>query len=204
MPIEVLLATTNPAKSYRLARILDGLSLAIVDGPSLLDFPVIEEYRGSHIGIAVQKAIIWSKRYEQIALASDGGLVIPALEAGWVSTFTHRITGKEVTDAVRARRLLSLMQHLAADQREAYWVEAIALARNGVLVCAWEAQGLRGIIGQNYHPNPNGPSGFWADGLWETMGGQKRWEITATERLEDTDPWTQLEKPIQDLLINFS
>ena len=200
MPVDVLLATTNPAKAERFTSICEGLSLLLVDGASLADAPVVGETGASHMGIAVQKAIAWSLYFGGLALSSDGGLVIPALGDDWQSTLTRRATGEGITDEERARRLLSRMRELSRVRREAYWAEAVALARNGVLVCAWETDGLRGIIGEEYRPDPHGPARFWADGLWETADGQKRWEISDEERSTGADPWAQLREPIRQLL----
>lgn len=203
-PTGVLLATTNPAKSERLATLCKGLLLSLTDGSGLPDLPEVDETGASHMGIAVQKAIAWSQRYDAIALSSDGGLVIPALGDDWKSTLTRRGTGEGVADEERARRLLSRMRDISGSRREAYWAEAVALARNGVLVCAWETDGLRGIIGEQYRPNPQGPAGFWADGLWENADGRKRWEISTEQQLAGADPWAQLRDPIRDLLAKLS
>lgn len=204
MAVQVLLATTNPAKSERLATICDGLSLSLIDGAGMDDAPGFDEAGASHMDIAVQKAIAWSRRYGQVALASDGGLVIPALGDDWQSTLTRRSTGEDVTDEERARRLLSRMRDLSGVRREAYWAEAVALARDGTLVCAWETDGLRGVIGEAYRPDPHGPQAFWADALWETADGRKRWELSEEERAMGADPWSQLRGPIRDLLAKLS
>ena len=201
---EIVLATTNPAKSERLAAICAGLPLSLIDGAEMQDAPVADEPAASHMGIAVKKAIVWSRHYSAIALASDGGLVIPALAGDWESTLTRRSTGEEVSDDERARRLLARMRDLTGVGREAYWAEAIALARDGVLICAWETDGLRGAIGQEYRPNPRGPAGFWADGLWEGSDGRKRWEHSSEERAEGADPWSRLEGSVRAVLAELT
>ena len=201
---EIVLATTKPAKSERLAAICAGLPLSLIDGAEMQDAPVADEPAASHMGIAVKKAIVWSRHYSAIALASDGGLVIPALAGDWESTLTRRSTGEEVPDEERARRLLARMRGLTGVGREAYWAEAIALARDGVLICAWETDGLRGAIGQEYRPNPRGPTGFWADGLWEGSDGRKRWEHSSEERAEGADPWSRLEGSVRAVLAELT
>ena len=199
-----MLATTNPAKSERLAAICDGLPLALIDGTAVHDAPNVDESGASHMGIAVQKAIAWSQHFGEAALASDGGLVIPALGDDWQSTLTRRSTGEDVPDEERARRLLSRMRDLSGIGRESYWAEAVALARNGILVCAWETDGLRGSIGEAYRPDPQAPEGFWANALWETADGRRRWELSDEERATGADPWTQLRGPIREVLAKLT
>lgn len=196
----VLLATTNLAKSERLASICEGLSLEVINGAEIANVSGVDELGASHMGIAVQKAIVWSQRYPLVALASDGGLVIPALGNNWDSTLTRRLGEDAITDEERARRLVSRMRDLPRVDRMAYWAESIAIARNGILICAWETEGLCGVIGEDYRPDPETPAGFWADALWETTDGRKRWELLDEEQSPGADPWLQLRGPVRELL----
>jgi inosine/xanthosine triphosphate pyrophosphatase family protein len=202
MTLELTLATFNPAKAVRLRSLCDGLPVRIRE--SGLTLPMVDESSATHLGNAIAKAIGWSRAVGGVTLASDGGLVIPALGDGWESTLTRRATGEDVTDAERARRLLARMRDVAGTLREAYWTEAIAVARDGVLVCAWETDGMLGRIGDEFRQDPVGPDGFWADGLWETPEGKKRWELTASERADGADPWAKLHEPVNSLLARMS
>lgn len=199
MALDLLVATLNPAKAERLQSLCDGPDVVFrsIDGAP----PEIAETAASHLGNAIAKAVGWSKAYGGVTIASDGGLVIPALGDGWESTLTRRGTGAgEVPDHERARRLLRRMRDLTEARREAYWTEAIALGRDGQLVCAWEADGTAGRIGLEYDPPPTGPAGFWADALWETPAGKKRWQLTDAERGTILDPWATLAEPVRGLL----
>jgi inosine/xanthosine triphosphate pyrophosphatase family protein len=197
MLTEVLVATTNPAKAHRLRMVCDGL-VSFREMPN--EAPVIEEEAVSHLGNAIAKAVGWTRTLGGVAIASDGGLVIPALGAGWESTLTKRQTGVDASDEERARRLLRRMSELVASRREAFWTEAIAIAREGALVGAWEADGTAGRIGLAYEPDPNGPAGFWADGLWEDLRGRKRWQLSEADRQGILDPWATLTSPVRDVL----
>ena len=202
MTLNIIIATTNPAKADRLQSLCTGVDVRFVEPhhPSLL----IDESSPTHLGNAIAKALSWSRVSPDVALASDGGLVIPALGDKWESTLTHRATGADVEDSERARRLLSRMRGIDWSQRSAYWVEAIAVARAGSLTCAWEVDGLLGVIGENYRANPDGPKGFWGDGLWETIEGKKRWELSDYERNEKLDTWYQLFAPVNAFLARMT
>jgi inosine/xanthosine triphosphate pyrophosphatase family protein len=200
--LDLTLATFNPAKAVRLRSLCDGLPVRIRE--TGLTMPVVDESSATHLGNAIAKAIGWSRAVGGTTLASDGGLVIRALGDGWESTLTHRATGEDVIDAERARRLLARMRDVAGALREAYWTEAIAVARDGVLVSAWETDGMLGRIGDEFRQNPIGPAGFWADGLWETPEGKKRWELTPSERTDGADPWAQLHEPVNSFLARMA
>ena len=204
MPLDILLATNNPAKAERLKLVCAGVDAVFRSAPSTLGEVVVDETSMTHLGNAIAKAVAWSKRFGGTSLASDGGLLIPALGDSWESTLTKRATGENVSDAERARRLLGRMRDLDGSRRGAYWAEAIAVARDGGLVCAWEADGLMGVIGTESRDNPQGTPGFWADGLWETTDGRKRWQLTEVERTAGGDPWAALAPQVRDLLMRLA
>jgi inosine/xanthosine triphosphate pyrophosphatase family protein len=204
-PLRVLLATQNPAKAERLAWLCAGLPVEPVHpGPG--EGPQVNEDAASHLGNAVRKAVAWSAARGGVALASDGGLVVPALEGEWSSLTTRRATGAGLeTDAERAGRLLRHMARLTQEQRAAHWVEAVAIARDGRLVGAWQAQGLAGVIAQDYAPQPGAVDGFWVSGLWvEPEGGLRLWELDEAARARLADPWLALATPARDLLARMA
>ena len=198
MTLALLLATSNAAKAVRLRMLCEGLDVSFRDPVG--DPPAVEEDAASHLGNAIAKSIGWSRAVGGVALATDGGLTIPALGNAWESTLTKRATGEGVDDEERARRLLKRMAGLDGNRREAYWTEAVSLSRQGTLICAWEADGTVGSIGMQYLPDPVGPDGFWADGLWEAPSGLKRWQLSESERKSILDPWVELAGPVRDVL----
>ena len=103
MGMALVLATRNPAKAARLRGLLDGLDLDLSDGASFPDAPDVDEEGGSHLAIAIGKAVAWSRALGALVVASDGGLSIPALGDGWSSLITRRGTGEGVPDEERAR-----------------------------------------------------------------------------------------------------
>ena len=192
MALRLIAGTTNAAKAEHLRALCAGLDVDWVSSASTAEAPDVDETGDSHIANAVRKAVAWSRAYAVAALASDGGLAIPALGDGWRSLLTRRATGGNVSDEEHAARLLRRMQGLQGTRREAYWTEAVAVARDGALIQAWEAVGLRGLIAEDYRPPPAGPGGFWARGLWTTHDGRRHWELSLAGLAEADDPWSRL------------
>ena len=201
MTLSLLLATTNPAKAERLRTLTAGIALTLLDASSIAPQPEVEENASSHLGNAIRKAVVWSRAHPAVALASDGGLAIPALGDDWSSLVTRRGTGGDVSDEEHATRLLRRMRDLEGDERAAHRVEAVALARDGALLGAWEASGLRGRIADAYVPPPGGTDGFWIPGLWVSdASGKRKWELSEADLAAEGDPWLALTPLVRDLL----
>ncbi len=202
MTLSLLLATTNPAKAERLRTLTAGIALTLLDASSIAPQPEVEEDAASHLGNAIRKAVVWSRAHPAVALASDGGLAIPALGDDWSSLVTRRGTGGDVSDEEHATRLLRRMRDLDGDGRAAHWTEAVALARGGVLLGAWEASGLHGRIADAYLPPADGVGGFWVSGLWvSSVSGKRHGELSDDDLAAEHDPWLTLTSPVRDLLL---
>ena len=200
-PILILLATRNPAKAARLRWLFDGLGVRFRHPRQLPVPPLVPEEGKTHLENAVAKAMAWSRAAGGLAVASDGGLVVPALGDGWDSVATRRATGGDASDAEHAAHLLGLMRPHQGAQRKVSWVEAVALARDGAPVDAWEAEGLTGVLATTYGPPPNAATGFWLPGLWRSAASGKRyWQLSEQELLEAGDPWAQLRPLLQRAL----
>lgn len=201
MALSVLLATTNQAKAERLRTLTAGIALTLVGASSIASQPDVEEDASSHLGNAIHKAVAWSRAHPAVALASDGGLAIPALGDDWSSLVTRRGTGGDVNDEEHATRLLRRMRDLDGDGRAAHWTEAVALARDGALLGAWEASGLRGRIADAYLPPADSAGGFWVSGLWvSSRSGKRHWELSEDDLAAEDEPWLTLTPLVRNLL----
>ena len=87
-PTPILLATGNRDKQAEFRLLLDGLPFAPVTPVEAGLSGVPEEEGDTHEAIARDKAAQWSKAASMLAIASDGGLVIPALGPRWESRYT--------------------------------------------------------------------------------------------------------------------
>src|SRR5205823_6085003 len=110
------------------------------------------------------KARFWSARFGGLAVASDGGIAIPALGPDWDAIRTARAAGEGADDLHRARHLLGLARDLVGEQRRAYWSEGLALAGDGRLVASWQADGTEALLVEQFDPSDLRP-GFWAASL---------------------------------------
>jgi XTP/dITP diphosphohydrolase len=200
----ILLATGNPAKQQTLRWLLEGLPLSPVT-PRELGLDLAPEEEGeTHEAIAHLKAREWSQAASMLAIASDGGLVIPALGERWESRFTHRFAGPAADDAERLRRLLELMQPYQGQQREASWVEALAIADRGRALASWELQGSTGVIAESPHDSPHVP-GFWVFSVWRfPQLGKTYNQLSPQEKEALDDHWTRLRQLVLDFFKGYS
>ena len=194
----VLLASGNPAKQQSLRWLLEGLPLSPVTPQQLGLESVPEEEGDNHETIAQRKAGEWSRAASMLAIASDGGLVVPALGSNWESTLTHRYAGPAADDADRQDRLLELMRPYRGREREASWVEALAIAERGDILASWELTGATGVIGQGVGDSPQ-VAGFWVFSLWYFPQYAKTYnELSLQERESLGDHWDRLRGLVQE------
>lgn len=193
----ILLGTTNPAKQQALRELLAGLPLRLVTPGELGMHSAPEEVGETHEAIARLKAQEWSLYASMLAIATDGGLVIPALGARWESRYTHRFAGPAADDAERLRRLLELMHPYRGQQRAASWVEALAIADKGEVLASWELAGGAGVIAESAEGSSYVP-GFWAFTVWHFPHLGKGYNQLSPQELDALgDHWSRLRGLVQ-------
>ncbi|MCE2465469.1 MAG: hypothetical protein J4G01_05245 [Dehalococcoidia bacterium] len=190
----MLLATTNPHKLDKLRWLIKGLPIECVT-PSLLGIPpdtIPPELGASHEAIARSKAVEWSRIASLPAIATDGGLRIPALGDSWSSLTTGRFAGEGATNREKALALLEAMASFKGGERRATWVEALALAEEGRCVASWEVAGAEGVLLDEL-PSVVPDAGFWVFPLWYIpMFGKTYDQLGDGELAQIDDHWTQL------------
>ena len=190
--ISILLATTNPAKEHTFRLLLEGLPLSPMTPAHLGLADVPEEKGETHEAIARSKAELWSLAGSMLAIASDGGLVLPALGDRWESRYTHRFAGPAADDSERLARLLELMRPFQGAEREASWREAVAIAHRGRTLVSWELNGGTGLIADS-PGEPYQVPGFWAFAVWYfPQFGKTYPQLSSGERDSLDDHWTRL------------
>ena len=193
----VLLASTNPAKQERLAWLLGGLGLDMLRPDDLGLHVSVPEEGASHRDDAELKARAWSRAADGLAIASDGGVLIPAMGNAWDSLQTHRFAGDDASEAQRAQRLLELMRRHTGAARRISWVEAVAVAERGALLRWWEEEGAEGVLAEEVFTGKNIP-GFWVASLWHFPALGKRYaELTQAELDAVGDHWSRLRPQVR-------
>ena len=134
-----------------------------------------------------------------LAIASDGGLVIPALGPRWESRYTRRFAGPAANNRERLARLLELMSPYHDEDRRASWVEALAIAHSGRVLVSWELYGGVGYLDE--HP-PAGPlPEFWVFSVWRfPQFGATYNQLTDGQRESIDDHWGRLRLLIRRFL----
>lgn len=199
----ILLGASNTAKQEALRWMLEGLFLTPTT-PAQMDLEVTPDESGNtHQAIAQTKAMEWSRAGSSLAIASDGGLLLPVLGSAWESRYTHRFAGPEANNAQRLECLLEIMRPFRGDQREASWVEAVAIAEEGRLLASWELKGATGVISDG-PINRSQDSEFWAFSIWFFPNYGKTYDqLSMAERERLGDHWVRLRKVVQDFFRGY-
>ena len=193
-----MLATSNPDKQRTFRWLLDGLPLDLVSPQDSSLTSVPEEEGKTHHAVARLKAQQWSEAGSILAIASDGGLVVPVLGADWASLYTHRFAGDAASDADRVNRLLELLKPFRGAKRQASWVESLAIAHRGRILASWEVHGATGVISEKTPAEIPETHGFWAFSLWEfPQLGKTYAQLSLQERDSMDDHWFRLRRLVR-------
>lgn len=161
----ILLATGNPHKIEKLSWIVSGFFDRV---DTLNDQNIeldVDESATTFLRNATQKAESYSKIIKGYAIATDGGVSIPALGENWDSLKTKRFAGDKASDSDRVNSLLTLMAGKVGDDRAMNWREAISIAYNGKSIFSVEVEGVHGLLQEEYDPRKYKP-GIWVCSVW--------------------------------------
>jgi len=156
--MKILLASLNSGK-LREYRQLAGASPVELDLiPNLRNLPPYAESAPTFAENSAGKALHYSRFVEEMVLADDSGLAVPAL-GGAPGVHSARYAGPNATDADRVRKLLGEMAGKEGDDRRARFVCVIAIARKdrASAIVSDSAEGLLttepcGVDGFGYDP----------------------------------------------------
>ena len=146
VPRPIALATSNPTKRAQLRWLLEGLPLDPVEVPPI----EVPETADDLSRNAAAKALAYSRG--GLAIASDGGLEVPALGDRWNPVLTGRSGQDEL------HRLTADLQ-----DRRIRWTEAVGLADRGRMLTVWTESGTEGVLAPEPWPRP---SDFW---VWDVF-----------------------------------
>ena len=195
----ILLATGNRDKQEQFRGILAGLPFTPVVPDEVGISGVPDEEGDTHEAIVRDKAVKWSSATSMLAIASDGGLVIPALGPRWESHYTRRFAGPAADNEVRLARLLELMRPYHGEDRRASWVEALAIADHGRVLVSWELAGAVGNL--DYEQPPGALPEFWVFSIWRfPQFGAVYNQLTAKQRDSIDDHWGRVHRLVRRYL----
>lgn len=126
----VLLASSNEGKLREFRLMAAGSGIAFDLLPGFRNVPGFEESAPTFSENSAGKALHYSQFTDEIVLADDSGLVVPAL-GGAPGVQSARYAGPDATDADRVKKLLTAMQEFTADQRHARFICVTSLAQRG-------------------------------------------------------------------------
>jgi XTP/dITP diphosphohydrolase len=180
-PAKLFLASSNAGKlvEYRALATASSNSL-VVDLELLPGFdalPTFEENAPTFAENAAGKALHYSRLNDGLVFADDSGLVVPAL-GGAPGVHSARYAGLQATNSQRIEKLLGEMCGKTGAERAAYFVCAIALAKEGrafaIVTDRVDGEILEG---------PRGSGGFGYDPVFYFLAlGKTFAEIPAEEK----------------------
>ena len=197
---KILLATNNPHKVEKLSWIVNGYFDKVETPDDTKIDIVIDESAATFVENATIKAVAYSKAYKGYAIATDGGVDIPALGSQWDSLRTKRFAGEDTTDEQRIQSLLTLMSSKHGAERAMNWREAIAIANNGRCIFSVEVEGVHGVLQETFDPKKYKP-GIWVCSVWYFPEiGKNFFDMTEEEKEHVEQSWHKLYHQTRDFL----
>jgi XTP/dITP diphosphohydrolase len=158
-PLRLFVASSNPGKlrEYRALAEPAGASIDLALIPNFDSLPAFEEIWPTFAENAAGKALHFSRFAEEIVIADDSGLVVPAL-GGAPGVYSARYAGPDASDADRIRKLLVEMRGEKGEDRRARFVCVVAVAKSGEMRGLFSAS-AEGVLLEE----PRGNDGFGYD-----------------------------------------
>jgi XTP/dITP diphosphohydrolase len=177
----LLLASSNQGKLAEFLAMSDstispGSSIRLALLANFADFPAFDESAPTFAENAAGKALHYSQSTEDAVLADDSGLVVPAL-GGAPGVRSARYAGPHATSEERNAKLLHEMRDLAGENRRAYFVCVLAVAKKGEPKAIISARADGEIL-----PFPRGSAGFGYDPIFFARELDKTFAELTSER----------------------
>lgn len=160
----LVLGTANRKKAEELAALYQPAGVEILTLADLPEAIVVEETGRTFAENARLKAAQEARHLGQWVLADDSGLMVDAL-SGAPGVFSARYSGPDATDQSNNQRLLSELQGVPLQKRDARFVCHMALADPSGAIRAQSEGVCRGRI----LFEPRGTRGFGYDPLFEVV-----------------------------------
>jgi len=153
------------------------VAIALELVPAFNSLPVFEESAPTFAENAAGKALHYSNLQDRLVFADDSGLVVPAL-GGAPGVHSARYSGPKATNSQRIEKLLNEMRCLTGKERAAYFVCAIALAKQGRALAI-----VTDRVDGEILEEPRGAGGFGYDPIFYFPALRRSFaELTAEEK----------------------
>jgi XTP/dITP diphosphohydrolase len=173
----ILLASSNAGKLDEYRELAAGEALDIGLLPNFEKIPEFDESAPTFAENSAGKALHYSRYSDEMVLADDSGLVVPALD-GAPGVRSARYAGPNRSAADGVARLLREMSGKTGDERRARFVCVISIARQlrAVAIVSDRAEGLLAT-------EPRGTNGFGYDPVFLFPDGRRTYaEVTSHEK----------------------
>jgi XTP/dITP diphosphohydrolase len=156
--MKLFLASSNPGKLAEYVELAQGSGFPVELLPRFGEIPSFPESAPTFAENSAGKALHYSRFTDQLVLADDSGLVVPAL-GGEPGVHSARYAGPGASDADRVEKLLRELRGKTGAERRGRFVcvTAVAQAGRAIAVVSDLAQGViafegRGSAGFGYDP----------------------------------------------------
>jgi XTP/dITP diphosphohydrolase len=174
---KLFLASSNAGKLAEYLELARGSGVAIELLPRFGEFPSFDESAPTFAENSAGKALHYSRFTDEVVLADDSGLVVPAL-GGAPGVHSARYAGPGATDADRVEKLLREMRGKERLERRARFVCVTAVAKAGRAM-AVVSDLAHGVITDE----PRGTGGFGYDPVFSFEElGRTYAELTGDEK----------------------
>ena len=180
-PVKLFLASSNPGKLKEYRFLADtaanSVSIELALLPEFESLPAFEENAPTFAENAAGKALHYSRLQEGLVFADDSGLVVPAL-GGAPGVHSARYAGVDAANSERLEKLLRERLNKHGENRAAYFVCAIALARKGRALAV-----VTDRVDGEILESPRGAGGFGYDPVFYFPALKKTFaELSAEEK----------------------
>lgn len=158
--VRVLLASSNRGKSREYREMAAGSGVEVELMPRFRELAAFAESAPTFAEIGAAKALHYSRFTDEMVLADDSGLVVPAL-GGAPGVRSARYAGPNATDEENIRKLLRELKDREGDDRRAWFVCVTTLARRGRALAVVSDRAEGSIL-----KAPRGTGGFGYDPLF--------------------------------------
>jgi len=175
--MKLLLASSNPGKLREYRELAGDSDFDLAELPNFREITEFEESAPTFAENAAGKAQYYSRFADEIVLADDSGLVVPAL-GGAPGVHSARYAGPNATDRERIDKLLREMQGKKGDERRAVFICVTAVAKQGRVI-AVTSDSVHGLLTEE----ARGTNGFGYDPIFLfTELGRTYAELTSLEK----------------------